>query len=210
MPVAAVMPLDAAAVATPRTTLELPRAFWLGVVALAAFGVTLALAMTMFDRFGAPEGSGLIVVQAPNPSPAVLPYASAERAIKPADPSAENAADDSTAPQRKPAAAKSRKPVAPVDPMQLMAASVADAFSRQKAGVIACLNEHGADLEGAPQLKVRLTIDRNGAASDAELLPTTISSKPVAGCLRAAVKKMNFPRSDQPTTFSVPLLWRRK
>ena len=116
---------------------------------------------------------------------------------------------DDRAETSKKSAAKSRKS-APADPMQLMAARIAEAFSKQKSGVIACLNAHANDLDGAPQLKVRLRIDENGAASSAELLPDTISNRPVAGCLKTAVLKMSFPKPEHPTTFSVPLLWRRK
>ena len=205
VPLHATLPLQAAAVATSRPQLALPRALWLALVAVAVFGVVLATVLTLVERFGAPEGSGLIVVQAPNASPVpVLPPI-----IEPRAGAGELAAVEAPGapPLKKSATGKTRKPA---DPMQLLAASVADAFSKQKSGVIACLNQHAPDLEGAPQLKVRLTIDRNGAASNAELLPTEIASKPVAGCLRAAVTKMSFPRPDQPTTFSVPLLWRRK
>jgi serine/threonine protein kinase len=205
----ATLPLQAAGAATSRMPLALPRAVWLSLAALAAFGVTLAAVISLLDRIRAPEGSGLIVVQAPSSNPAATPHLAAEQT---------SAADGDIAvvdvradpPPKKAVGAKVRKPTTAVDPQQLMAASVADAFSRQKASVIACLNEHAADVEGTPQLKVRLLISRNGVASDTELLPAAISKKPVAGCLRTAVTNMSFPRPDQPTTFSVPLVWRRK
>jgi serine/threonine protein kinase len=211
VPMHATLPLEAAAVATSRP-LALPRALWLALVTVGVFGVVLATVLTLVDRFGAPEGSGLIVVQAPSSSPATS-AAQTPSVLEPRAAAGALAALEETraaAPANKKAGAGKPRKAPAADPMQLLAASVADAFSKQKAGVIACLNEHAPDLEGAPQLKVRLMIDRNGVASNAELLPATIASKPVAGCLRAAVTKMSFPRPEQPTTFSVPLLWRRK
>lgn len=207
------LPLEAAASETSRVQLSLPRTLWLALAALAAFGMTLAAVVTLLDRSRAPEGSGLIVVQAPSSTAATTPHTPAEQ-TQPARPAAERGEATvldvrADPPPKKTATAKARKPSS-VDPLQLMAASVAEAFSRQKAGVVACLNEHAADVEGTSQLKVRLLIDRNGVASNAELLPAAISSKPVAGCMKAAVTNMRFPRPDQPTTFSVPLLWRRK
>jgi serine/threonine protein kinase len=206
-PLHAALPLEAGAVATSRPQLVLPRGLWIALAAVLLFGIALAVAVTLIGRIGEPEGSGLIVVQAPNTHPA--PQREPLEKTPPAPPLPEPVERGPADSSKKTPAGKARK-AAPVDPMQLLAASVADAFSRQKAGVITCLNEHATDIEGSPQLKVRLLIDRNGTASDAELLPATISGKPVAGCLRAAVTKMSFPRLDQPTTFSVPLLWRRK
>jgi hypothetical protein len=193
-----------------RPQLALRRALWLALAALAAFGVTLVAAVTLIDRIREPEGSGLIVVQSLSSNVATTQHASADPtpASRP-DPAKEERGALADPLTKKTAPAKARKP-GTADPMQLMAASVADAFAKQKAGMIACLNEHAADIEGEPQLKVRLLIDRDGIASDAELLPAPVSSKPVAACVRTAVTRMSFPRLDQPATFNVPLLWRRK
>jgi serine/threonine protein kinase len=207
------LPLGAADGVTSRLQLALPRAVWLTFAALAAFGLTLAAVVTLLDHFRAPEGSGLIVVQAPSSNPA--PHRAPAEPTPP--PGSAAATGDAVLldvrvdpPPKKAAGAKAARKPAPADPLQLMAASVAEAFSKQKASVIACLIQHAADIEGTPQLKVRLLIGRNGVASDTELLPAAISNKPVAGCLRAAVTNMSFPRPEQPTTFSVPLVWRRK
>ena len=94
--------------------------------------------------------------------------------------------------------------------MQLVAASVAEAFARQKTRVIECLNQHPDDIAGSPQLTVRLSLDGTGRVTGTDVLPESLSSKPVVGCVRAAVTAMSFPRPGQPATFRVPLSWRRK
>jgi serine/threonine-protein kinase len=190
------------------------RATWLALGAIAVLGTAIAGAALFLDRNREPEGSGLIVVQAPNynnvaaaqlPKPAVLtPEQLAAEQVEVV------ALDEKDDPRSKKPAAKARKPAAAVDPLQLMAARVAEAFSKQKAGVINCLNEHASDLDGEAQLQVRLRIDRDGKATNTELQPETISNKPVARCLEATVRNMTFPAPEQPTTFRVPLLWRRK
>jgi hypothetical protein len=190
------------------------RTTWVGLAAIALFGTAVAGAALFLDRNREPEGSGLIVVQAPNynkVAAAQLPKAPepAPEQVAPDDVQVVELDEKVEARPKKPAA-KARKPAAPVDPLQLMAAHVAEAFSRQKAGVISCLNEHAADLDGEAQLQVRLRIDRDGRATNAELQPATISNKPVARCLEATVRNMTFPAPEQPTTFRVPLLWRRK
>ncbi len=209
------LPLGAATVTAERPfALALgSRGFWLTVAGLASFAVSLALAVALFARGAEPEGSGLIVVQAPaqNPTPAPREPAIPPAPSPPAATVPPVSLDERTDSKSKRAAmVKAKKSSASSDPLQLMAARVADAFSKQKTSVVACLNEHAADLEGSPQLHVRLQIDRSGIATNAELLPEAIANKPVARCLETAVEKMSFPRPEQPTTFRVPLLWRRK
>jgi eukaryotic-like serine/threonine-protein kinase len=189
------------------------RTTWVGLAAIAALGTGVAGAALFLERNREPEGSGLIVVQAPNynnVAAAQLPKAPEPREQVAPDGVAVVELDEKDDPRPKKPAAKSRKPAAPVDPLQLMAARVAEAFSKQKASVISCLNEHAGDLDGEAQLQVRLRIDRDGRATNAELQPETISNKPVARCLEATVRNMTFPAPEQPTTFRVPLLWRRK
>jgi serine/threonine-protein kinase len=189
------------------------RVVWLGVAAVALVGAAVSAAVLFLDRTREPEGSGLIVVQAPNYNVAAAqlprPAEQTESPQVAAEVVGAVALDDRAEPRPKKVAAKTRK-AAQADPMQVMAARVAEAFSKQKAGVIACLNEHSSDLEGAPQLQVRMRIGRDGRASETELQPATISGKPVARCLESTVRSMTFPAPEQPTTFRVPLLWRRK
>jgi eukaryotic-like serine/threonine-protein kinase len=206
-----VTPIDASS-ATTLHSFTTPRAIWVGIAATAILGASIAAAYGLIDGNREPEGSGLIVVQAPSLSPPVglpapaEPAAAQPLAVQPVEPVA---LDEREPRNKKGSAAKARKAPA-MDPMQLLAARVAESFSQQKASVIACLNEHAADLEGAPQLQVRLQIDLTGRATAAELQPAAIASKPVAHCIQTAVTRMSFPRPEQPMTFRVPLLWRRR
>jgi hypothetical protein len=172
------------------------------------------------DRSSAPVGTGMIVVQAPTPNPTATasqipeaqPSAAAgavatkELVLEPAAPA--------SVPEKKITTAKARKPTAAApaaaDPMQQMTTGVASAFAKQKAGVIDCLNKHPDQVESSPQLTVRVSIDKHGKVTEAELLPEAISSKSVGSCVRGAVSAMSFPTQEQPMTFRVPLMWRRK
>jgi hypothetical protein len=76
--------------------------------------------------------------------------------------------------------------------------------------VIECLNRHPEQVDGSPQLTVRVSLDERGKVTQSELLPESISNQPVGSCVKAAVASMTFPKPDQPMTFRVPLTWRRK
>jgi eukaryotic-like serine/threonine-protein kinase len=177
---------------------------WL-TFAVASVGlVAVAVAATLAWTRGSSgrDDTGFIVVQAAAPPPS---------AAAPAQPSV--ALEAEPEPQTKPApASKLKKPgkTEVLDPTQLMAADVARAFARQKAKVIGCLDAHPEDMRSAPQLLVTVTVTAAGKASSALLLPETIANKPVTGCVTDAVLSMRFPPQAQPTTFRIPLLWRRK
>jgi hypothetical protein len=192
----------------------------LGVLAVLSLGVAVSAIIVMRDRASAPVGTGMIVVQAPTPSPAA-----ASNAALPAPSSTSDTTEAQTAPEvnaepvvSRPASARSsaavekkgkRKPPSS-DSAQQMASGVGAAFSKQKARVIDCLNKHPDEVSGSPQLTVRVSIDTRGKVTQSELLPESISSKPVGSCVRSAVGAMSFPPTEQPTTFRVPLTWRRK
>jgi serine/threonine-protein kinase len=178
----------------------------LSVLAVLSVGVVVAAIIVLRDRASAPVGTGMIVVQAPTPSPAAVAKDVTEAAVVSAEPTAPPPAE------KRVASSKSKKPAAAPagDPMQQMTTGVASAFAKQKAGVIECLNKHPEQVEGSPQLTVRVSIDKRGKVTQAELLPEAISSKSVGSCVRSAVSAMSFPTPDQPMTFRVPLMWRRK
>jgi len=167
--------------------------------------VTAAVAATLIwtDRQAGQDDSGFIVVQAVNPPS--TPPASAQEASAPAPAEPELQAKRAAEPKPK----KPAKVDAP-DPLQQMASEVTRAFARQKTKVIGCLDAHPEDVQSVPQLTVHMTVNADGQASEALLLPETIANKPVSACVTRAVLSMSFPRQAQPTTFRVPLLWRRK
>jgi len=190
----------------------------IGLFAVLSLGVTAAAIIVLRDRASAPVGTGMIVVQAPAPTAA----AAANEVARAAPPEAEQlntaVVAEPVAPPPPPAAEKrvatnrSKRPAAApaVDPMQQMTSGVASAFAKQKAGVIECLNKHPDQVEGSPQLTVRVSIDERGKVTQSELLPEAISSKSVGSCVRSAVSAMSFPTPERPMTFRVPLMWRRK
>lgn len=214
----------ATSVETQRSLTPARYAISLGVLAVLSLGVAVSAIIVMRDRAMAPVGTGMIVVQAPTPSPAATATSVPSTAPEAAqDTTAETtviaepvvsrspAARSGTSAEKKSAASKRKAASASsTDPMQQMTSGVASAFSSQKARVIDCLNKHPDEVEGSPQLTVRVSIDRRGKVTQSELLPETISSKPVGSCVRSAVSAMSFPTTDQPMTFRVPLTWRRK
>ncbi|HEY2735236.1 MAG TPA: hypothetical protein VGI70_14670, partial [Polyangiales bacterium] len=170
-------------------------------VGLVVSAIVATLAWT--HREAAQADSGFIIVQAPTSQ--ASPIVAAQTSV-PSEPEPE------VAPTKREPQPRSKKPIKAdaAAPLQLMAADVARAFVRQKAKVIGCLDAHPDDMQSAPQLTVNVTVTANGAASDAHLLPEAIADKPVSGCVTAAVLSMSFPPQVQPTTFRIPLLWRRK
>jgi eukaryotic-like serine/threonine-protein kinase len=185
----------------------------LGLGAATLLALTILGTIALIDR--TPGEAGFIVVQAATPESLAAGAPSAARAALPAStlppaleadqPVAETRAK--RAPSGKPRKGKPE----PADPMQLMATDVAAAFSRQKAKVISCLDQHPDDMQDdAPQLTVRVTVTDKGSASTVQLLPESISTKRVGGCVTQAVLSMSFPAQAQATTFRIPLHWRRK
>ena len=182
----------------------------LGLFAVLSLGVAAAAIIVLRDRASAPVGTGMIVVQAPSAAAAAQEVAEAAEP----DPAAGQvntavvAEPVAPAAERRAVSSRVKRPAA--DPMQQMTSGVASAFAKQKAGVIECLNKHPEQVEGSPQLTVRVSIDKRGKVTQSELLPEAISSKSVGSCVRGAVSAMSFPTPDQPMTFRVPLMWRRK
>lgn len=191
----------------------------LGLAALGLVGVAVSAALILNDRSNAAAGTGMIVVQAPPTAAAAAPSlpltASAgstplemAKAIELREPTKPSETKPGSGSSKRAGTLQQHKPGE--DPMQLVAANVADAFARQKARVIDCLNQHPEDIEGTPQLTVRVSLDGAGHVTGSDVLPDAVSNKPVVTCVRSVVAGMRFPRPGQPTTFRVPLLWRRK
>jgi hypothetical protein len=187
---------------------------WLlvGVAIATALAVTVLVTIAMIEREPTDE-SGFIVVQAATPETAAGAPGAARGALPASTlPPAQETEQPTPEPRSKRTpSAKSRKAKSePEDSMQLMAVDVAAAFSRQKSKVINCLDQHPEDMQDAPQLTVRVTVSDSGTATNVQLLPESISSKRVGGCVTQAVLSMSFPAQAQPTTFRIPLHWRRK
>jgi hypothetical protein len=184
--------------------------------AVASVGLVVTAVAATLAWTGRPvdqdNDSGFIVVQAAAPAAHMqIPASASSPSPTEPDDQAKRAAQPEL-PTKRTAQLKVKKPApaGTVDPMQLMASEVARAFARQKAKVISCLDAHPEDMQNAPQLTVRVTVTATGHVGEAQLLPETIADKPVSGCVTRAVLSMSFPPQAEPTTFRVPLLWRRK
>jgi serine/threonine protein kinase len=204
-------PLLATVRATPRRT-AMQRWLPLGLGSIAVLSIALSIAFAIWNR-GGPRGEpGFIVVQASGPPAAGSAAPGAPPAALSAPSPQAPAREAGAEPRIKKAASGPRKAAkgAREDVRQLKAEEVAQAFSRQKGRVITCLDEHPADMEGAPQLTLRLTVSVAGDVTEAKLLPDSITGRPVGTCVAQAVQTMRFPGQAQPTTFRIPLLWRRR
>jgi serine/threonine protein kinase len=193
----------------PRTALQ--RWLPLGLGAVAVLSIVLSIVFALLSR-GAPAGEqGFIVVQAAGPPAAEPVPASSPATALPAPPQA-SVRDTGADSRVKKAGSRPRKAQkgAAEGAMQLKAEEVAQAFSRQKDRVISCLDGHPGDMEGAPQLTLRVTVGEDGEVAEAKLLPESITSRPVGVCVAQAVQTMSFPEQVRPTTFRIPLLWRRR
>jgi serine/threonine protein kinase len=187
----------------------------LGLGVVAVLSIALSISLALRNRGASRSESGFIVVQASgqNAAPQAAPsHPAVETGPQPPQPVEASARDSAEPRVKKPAASKARRAPrgGPDDAMQLKAEEVAQAFSRQKARVISCLDDHPDDMESAPQLTVRVTVNVSGKVTEAKLLPDSITTRPVGSCVAVAVQSMGFPGQTQPTTYRIPLLWRRK
>jgi hypothetical protein len=158
--------------------------------------------------------TGFIVVQGSGQTTQALPsapVATSTGTASVAEPSklakSEPALKRAAAPQTKGKAMQGKTE----DPAQRKAArEVTEAFARQKAKVIACLDQHPGEMQGAPQLNIDLTLDARGKVTDVALLPEALGTAEVGGCVTRAVRGMAFPAQAASGSFRIPLRWRRR
>jgi len=86
-------------------------------------------------------------------------------------------------------------------------ALVAQAFLRQKQGVVRCLEKHAE--EQLPKLSVRMRVDARGRVEEVAVLPSTVGRTSVGNCIEQAVSVMRFTPQPQAATYRVPLVARR-
>jgi serine/threonine protein kinase len=185
----------------------------IGIGGAALLLVTVLGTIALMEREPNGEG-GFIVVQAATPESLIHGAHDAARAAAGALPTPASATQEESAAEprtRRAPSPKSRKPKPETeDPLQLLAADVATAFSRQKSKVINCLDQFPDEMQDAPQITLRVTVDGGGTASNVQLLPESLSTKRVGSCVTQAVLGMTFPPQAQPATFRIPLYWRRR
>lgn len=164
----------------------------LAVVAVAGAGVAIALAM----RGGGERDPAYIVVQDRKgaPAPAATPAATRATEVPAASPDAAPVARDPGAVIR---------PVTTAD-------RLTRAFNAQRGKIRQCFADHAAQLEGNPEISVRLEVDRKGAVTAAELSPAALNDTELGGCLLGVARATRFGTLPEPVAFRVPIRARVK
>jgi len=89
-----------------------------------------------------------------------------------------------------------------IDPYSLSGRRYKIALNRVTPKALACYNEalqQQQDLAG--QLKVKVTINPDGAAASVEVLEDTLQHKQVTGCIVDLLKKKTWPKADKQVYF---------
>jgi hypothetical protein len=83
-------------------------------------------------------------------------------------------------------------------------------FGKQMGKVHDCFEAHSGDSDGTTELSVRFHVETDGHVADAELVPSSLGSTPLGGCLLGIARATRFDTLEQPITFRVPLRARVK
>jgi serine/threonine protein kinase len=104
-------------------------------------------------------------------------------------------------------------PVAPPEkaPPRARSSDFGAAFARHRAPVEACLRAHAAEIEGAPELAVHFTLERDGTVREARVQPPALAGTPLGACLRDVAREVRF--GEQPreaVSFRIPITVNRR
>jgi eukaryotic-like serine/threonine-protein kinase len=98
-----------------------------------------------------------------------------------------------------------KRTTAPAGPAEALAQS----FRAQRASVVRCVNTYPDEVEQSPKLSLRLSLDAQGAVSDAQLSPAQLAGTPLSACIEDAARALRFPKQVGPVVFDVPLTARK-
>jgi len=87
-------------------------------------------------------------------------------------------------------------------------ASFSATFARREGEIRRCFVDHANGA--ATEVSLRFDVDRDGHVSSLAVLPATVASSPLGGCLAAVGKTTVFPRQPSPLTFRIPLTVQRE
>jgi hypothetical protein len=96
-----------------------------------------------------------------------------------------------------------------VGPNDAAAEALAQSFRAQRAGVVRCVNTFPREVEQSPKLSLRLSLDAQGAVSDAQLSPAQLAGTELSRCIESAARALRFPKQPGPIVFDVPLTARK-
>jgi serine/threonine-protein kinase len=169
-----------------------------GALALVAVsGITLAVVLTRRAEADAPK---IVLVERSDPS-ATATTTTATTTTTAASATADPPAGTASAGGAHPPSHGSSpaKPAGGGDPLSA-------ALAKHQPAIEACFRDHATDLSGSPEVSVRFIIDREGAVHQAELIPASLTTTPLGGCILAIAKRTRFPaQSRDMTRFSIPL-----
>jgi hypothetical protein len=83
------------------------------------------------------------------------------------------------------------------------------AFAAHQGAIAGCFNRHAVDVEGSPELAVRLRIEADGRVSRAALTTPALEGTAVGRCIVDIARGVSFAAQDDPVTVTIPLKVRR-
>jgi hypothetical protein len=152
------------------------------VVALAAGGVALALAMR-------------------KPPPTPPPEVAYEMTASTADASSETAPPDA-APAAPPV---DRKHAPPAPPRPRTPRDFTRRFAAREPEVAACFRKHTIEGSQVPPMSVHFHVGQDGMVIAARVEPESIAATPLGACLAATARSARFGQLDKELHFAIPL-----
>jgi serine/threonine-protein kinase len=184
------------------------------LVAMGAIGGWMALRPSA----SAPTATSSVVpvgVVPPVAVPASSEPSTPTPSVRAAEPDVASAtrADGPTVATRAPAPSGPSSPSASVHTAKPGGGSAADAltraFARREADVGRCFDAQAADLQGAPKLAIRFTIDVEGHVKSAQVFPPEVASMPLGRCLADVARGTQFGPQAEEVSFRIPIVARR-
>jgi serine/threonine protein kinase len=184
-----------------------------GLVAMGAVGGWMALRPSL----SAPSATSSAVVTVGVTPPVAAPPSSepptAPPSARAAEPEVAAHADEPTVVTRAPAPSGPSSPSASVRTAKPGGGSAADAltraFARREADVGRCFDAQAADLQGAPKLAIRFTVDVEGHVKSAQVSPPEVASTPLGRCLADVARGTQFGPQAEEVSFRIPIVARR-
>ncbi len=199
-----------APVTPPATVLPARRPPYLAFAIAGAGLVALAVAATVVlrkDEKPPAETAFIVVDQRASGSSesAVKPTELAVQA--PDDPAREPTANASKAgPPSAPDAGSAKTTQAPPkNPNEIDVAALTRTFGRQGPAITGCFKTHG---EPSAPMSVRFQIDASGTVKSVEILPPSVGTSDLGGCIGKVAKSTRFGIQPTSATFRVPLYTR--
>jgi hypothetical protein len=185
-----------------------------GLVAMGAVGGWIVMRPSPSAPLATSSGVGPVGVTPPVAAPPVSEPATAQPSARAAEPEVASVAhvDESPGVTRAPAPPGS-SPSASVRTARPGGGSAADAltraFARREADVGRCFDAQAADLQGAPKLAIRFTVDVEGHVKSAQVLPAEVASTPLGQCLMDVARGTQFGPQTEEVSFRIPIVARR-